>query len=187
MTWIPSRHFGLRARASGDAFLRTLMADAAQSLARQAAPDRALSPAAAEPDGPATRWRRGRLGLFFLRVQRVRWDAAIGLLANGQAVFFDALNPGVVPLPNVTVRVAGNEISATVPLALLPSQGASLKDYRFNFWPRSQVSLANTTVADFAPDNGDGRSASSASAPPSRWCVPPRPKARPAWTTQVRT
>ena len=85
----------------------------------------------------------------------VRWDAAIGLLANGQAVFFDALNPGVVPLPNVTVRVAGNEISATVPLALLPSQGASLKDYRFNLWPRSQVSLANTTVADFAPDNGD--------------------------------
>jgi hypothetical protein len=87
----------------------------------------------------------------------VRWDAAIGLLANGQAVFFDALNPGVVPLPDVTVRIAGNEISATVPLALLPSQGASLKDYTFNLWPRSQVSLANTTVADFAPDNGDAR------------------------------
>lgn len=85
----------------------------------------------------------------------VRWDAAIGLLANGQAVFFDALNPGVVPLPGVAVRVAGNEISATVPLALLPSQGANLKDYTFNLWPRSQVSLANTTVADFAPDNGD--------------------------------
>ncbi len=87
----------------------------------------------------------------------VRWDAAIGLLANGQVVFFDALNPGVVPLPDVTARVDGDEISATVPLALLPSQGASLKDYRFNLWPRSQVSLANTTVADFAPDNGDAR------------------------------
>ena len=58
----------------------------------------------------------------------VRWDAAIGLLANGQAVFFDALNPGVVPLRGVAVRIAGNEISATVPLALLPSQGACLKD-----------------------------------------------------------
>ncbi len=85
----------------------------------------------------------------------VRWDAAIGLLANGQVVFFDALHPGVVPLPDVSARVSGSEISATVPLALLPSQGASLKDYKFNFWPRSQVSLANTTVADFAPDNGD--------------------------------
>jgi hypothetical protein len=87
----------------------------------------------------------------------VRWDAAIGLLANGQVVFFDALNPGVVPLPGVTARIAGNEISTTVPLSLLPSQGASLKDYTFNLWPRSQVSLANTTVADFAPDNGDVR------------------------------
>jgi len=87
----------------------------------------------------------------------VRWDAAIGLMANGQAVFFDALNPGVVPLPNVTVRIAGSEISATVPLSLLPSQGFGFKDYTFNFWPRSQVSLANTTVADFAPDNGDVR------------------------------
>lgn len=87
----------------------------------------------------------------------VRWDAAVGLLANGQAVFFDALNPGVVPLPDVSVSIAGDEISATVPLSLLPSQGAELKDYRFNFWPRSQVSLANTTVADFAPDNEDAR------------------------------
>lgn len=87
----------------------------------------------------------------------VRWDAAIGLLANGQVVFFDALNPGVVPLPDITARISGNEISATVPLALLPSQGAALKDYTFNLWPRSQVSLANTTVADFAPDNSGTR------------------------------
>ncbi len=87
----------------------------------------------------------------------VLWDAAIGLLANGQVVFFDALNPGVVPLPDVTARVEGSEISATVPLSLLPSQGFAFKDYTFNFWPRSQVSLANTTVADFAPDNGDSR------------------------------
>jgi hypothetical protein len=50
----------------------------------------------------------------------VRWDAAIGLLANGQAVFFDALNPGVVPLQGVQVRIAGKEISARVPLSLLP-------------------------------------------------------------------
>jgi hypothetical protein len=42
----------------------------------------------------------------------VRWDAAVGLMAGGQAVFFDALNPGIVPLPDVAVRVAGKEISA---------------------------------------------------------------------------
>lgn len=36
----------------------------------------------------------------------VRWDAAIGLLANGQAVFFDALHPGVVPVGIVGRRTA---------------------------------------------------------------------------------
>ncbi len=63
----------------------------------------------------------------------------------------------MVPLPNVTARVAGSEISATVPLSLMPSQGFAFKDYTFNLWPRSQVSLANTTVADFAPDNSSAR------------------------------
>jgi hypothetical protein len=85
----------------------------------------------------------------------VRWDSAIGLTASGHAVFFDALNPGIVPLPDVVVRVAGSEISATVPLSLLPSQGFKLKDYTFNFWPRSEISLANTVLSDLAPDNGD--------------------------------
>ena len=87
----------------------------------------------------------------------VRWDSAVGILANGQAVFFDALNPGIVPLPNAAVRIEGSEISATVPLSLFPSQGLNLEDYTFNFWPRSQVALANTTVSDFAPDNSNSR------------------------------
>jgi hypothetical protein len=87
----------------------------------------------------------------------VRWDAAVGLTASGQAVFFDALNPGIVPQPDVAVRIAGSDISATVPLSLFPSQGFKLADYAFNLWPRSQISLANTTVADFAPDNADAR------------------------------
>jgi hypothetical protein len=87
----------------------------------------------------------------------VRWDAAVGLTAGGQAVFFDALHPGVVPLPDVAVRIAGSEITATLPLSLFPSQGFKPADYTFNLWPRSELSLANTTVADFAPDNADER------------------------------
>jgi hypothetical protein len=87
----------------------------------------------------------------------VRWDAAVGILANGQAVFFDALNPAVIPLHDVSVRIDGSEVSATVPLSLFPSQGLDVDDYTFNFWPRSQLSLANTTVSDFLPDNGDSR------------------------------
>jgi hypothetical protein len=85
----------------------------------------------------------------------VLWDAAVVLTATGQALFFDALNPGVVALPNVQVSVIGNEVVATVPLSLFPSQGFKLKDYTFNLWPRSELSLANTVLSDFAPDNSD--------------------------------
>jgi hypothetical protein len=85
----------------------------------------------------------------------VMWDSAIALTAGGQALFFDVLNPGLVPLPNVAVTISGNQISAIVPLALFPSQGFKLKDYTYNVWPRSELSLANTVVSDFAPDNGN--------------------------------
>jgi hypothetical protein len=107
----------------------------------------------------------------------VRWDIAIGLTATGQAVLFDALNPGIVPLPDVVVTVTGNQISATLPLALLPSQGFKLREYAFNFWPRSEVSLANSVLSDFAPDNDDAPVSSSASAQSSTWCVRPGQRA----------
>jgi hypothetical protein len=84
----------------------------------------------------------------------VLWDSAIVLTATGQAFFFDALHPGLVPLPDVKVAIAGNQIAATVPLALFPSQGFRLKEYSYNVWPRSELSLLNTVVSDFAPDAG---------------------------------
>jgi len=85
----------------------------------------------------------------------VRWDAAVALTAGGQALFFDALHPGLVPLPDVAVAIRGNQISASVPLALFPSQGLRPEQYTYNLWPRSELSLANTVVPDFAPDNAD--------------------------------
>jgi hypothetical protein len=85
----------------------------------------------------------------------VMWDSAIALTAAGQALFFDVLNPGLVPLPSVAVTISGNQITATVPLSLFPSQGFKLKEYTYNVWPRSELSLANTVVSDFAPDNGN--------------------------------
>ena len=87
----------------------------------------------------------------------ILFDAVVGLTADGKAIFFDALNPGIVPLPDVAVTVHGNEISATVPLSLLPSQGFKFKQYTYNFWPRSQLSLLNTTLSDFAPSHRDAR------------------------------
>ena len=69
----------------------------------------------------------------------VLWDAAAVLTATGQALFFDALNPGVVAVPGVKVGVAGKQITATLPLSLFPSQGFKLEDYTFNLWPRSEL------------------------------------------------
>jgi hypothetical protein len=85
----------------------------------------------------------------------VLWDAAVVLTATGQAMFFDALNPGLVPLPDVPVTISGSQITATVPLALFASQGFKLKEYTYNLWPRPELTLVNTGVSDFAPDNGD--------------------------------
>jgi hypothetical protein len=85
----------------------------------------------------------------------VLWDAAAVLTAGGQALFFDALNPGFVPVPDVPVTISGNQITATLPLALFTSQGFKLKEYTYNLWPRSEASLANTVVPDFAPDNSN--------------------------------
>ena len=85
----------------------------------------------------------------------VMWDSAIALTATGQALFFDVLNPGLVPLPNVAVTITGSQITATAPLALFASQGFKLKEYTYNVWPRSELSLANTVLSDFAPDEGN--------------------------------
>lgn len=85
----------------------------------------------------------------------VLWDSAIVLTAAGQALFFDVLNPGLVPLPDVKVSISGNQIAAIAPLALFPSQGFKLKEYSYNVWPRSELSLLNTVVPDFAPDGGN--------------------------------
>jgi hypothetical protein len=85
----------------------------------------------------------------------VLFDAVAVLAANGNVLFFDALNPGFVPVPGAPVTVSANQITATLPLALFTSQGFKLKEYTFNMWPRSEVSLANTVVPDFAPDNSN--------------------------------
>jgi hypothetical protein len=84
----------------------------------------------------------------------VLWDALAALTASGQVLYFDALSPGVVPLGNAHANVSGNQITATLPLSLFASQGFEFKEYTYNLWPRPMVSLANTTLADFAPDDG---------------------------------
>ena len=55
---------------------------------------------------------------------------------------------------SLTVAIAGNEFIVTVPVALLPSTGATPQNYGFNLWPRAGSTVTgNSQITDFAPDN----------------------------------
>ena len=88
----------------------------------------------------------------------VLFDAVLVLNPDTSALFID-LTPGApapVALPTGTVDVAGNTLSATLPLSLFPSTGFAPQDYTYNFWPRVGLTPTdNTQVSDLAPDTGN--------------------------------
>jgi hypothetical protein len=50
--------------------------------------------------------------------------------------------------------LAGNVFTVSVPLALLPTTGATPEEYGFNLWPRFGATVTgNTQISDFAPEN----------------------------------
>jgi hypothetical protein len=55
---------------------------------------------------------------------------------------------------SLSVLLAGNEFIVTVPVALLPSTGATPINYGFNIWPREGSTVTNNSqITDFAPNN----------------------------------
>lgn len=55
---------------------------------------------------------------------------------------------------SLSVLLAGNEFIVTVPVALLPSTGATPANYGFNIWPREGSTVTNNSqITDFAPNN----------------------------------
>ena len=73
---------------------------------------------------------------------------------NGRVVTFaSAVSPGVVTLldPDV-VGIAGNTISARIPLSLLPSTGYAAEQYTYIAWTRSAIG-SQGFIADLAPDD----------------------------------
>ena len=75
----------------------------------------------------------------------VTFDQVIVVQKNGTAT---------VGNNSLTVSIAGNEFIVTVPLALLPSTGATPQNYGFNLWPRAGSTVTgNSQITDFAPNN----------------------------------
>lgn len=83
----------------------------------------------------------------------VLFDSVVVLDPDGDSFFFDILGgTGAAPIAAGAVDVAGNMISAAVPLTLIPSLGLLPPDeYTFNLWPRFGLG-ENDGVADFLPD-----------------------------------
>ena len=75
----------------------------------------------------------------------VTFDQVIIVQKNGTATV------GANPL---SVLLSGNQFIVTVPVALLPSTGATPANYGFNIWPREgAVVTGNSQITDFAPNN----------------------------------
>lgn len=76
----------------------------------------------------------------------VIFNQAIVIQKNGTgSVGPNALDP-------TGISIAGNMLTARVPLALLPSTGFGPTQYGFNLWPRNGVGNVNQ-ITDFAPEN----------------------------------
>jgi hypothetical protein len=55
---------------------------------------------------------------------------------------------------SLTTLLSGNQFIVSVPVALLPSTGATPTNYGFNIWPRfGSTVTGNAQISDFAPDN----------------------------------
>lgn len=61
---------------------------------------------------------------------------------------------GPTVLDPAGISIAGNILTARIPLSLLPSTGYSPTQYGFNLWPRLGLGNANQ-ITDFAPQNAN--------------------------------
>jgi hypothetical protein len=104
----------------------------------------------------------------------VLFDSVAVFFPDGtaRAVTFPTAGPPVINPLTGAVTVSGNTITGVVPLALLPSNGASPLNYTFTLWSRLRVNPAsdgtNAEVADFAPN---GRAIYASVPEPTSWAM----------------
>lgn len=85
----------------------------------------------------------------------VTFDAVVVVRADGTGsvtAFNEAGPPTVTPLASPDIVIDGRLVAALVDIALLPSRGFALADYRFNLWTRSGG--GNVGIADLGQEQG---------------------------------
>lgn len=81
----------------------------------------------------------------------ILFDAVLSFGADGSGqviAFNDGAPPTVTPLAAGTIAVFGSVSIARIPLALLPSRGFRLNQFRYNLWTSNGD--GNASIADFA-------------------------------------
>lgn len=81
----------------------------------------------------------------------VNFDSVLVARQDGTANFVDLIGGVNTALPVGAVVITDNRISVSMALALAPTRGFALGQYRFNLWPRDP-GAGNTHLSDFAPD-----------------------------------
>jgi hypothetical protein len=83
------------------------------------------------------------------------FDTVLTLTGTGGQAGRDTITNTPFSVPAGTFQISGSNITAVIPLSLLPSAGFSPDQYLWNFWTRDQSQTLNAALADFAPDNSD--------------------------------
>lgn len=102
----------------------------------------------------------------------VTFDAVVVVRADGTGVvtaFNDGAPPTVTALDSSDLLLEGNLVAAFVDIALLPSRGFALADYRFNVWSRSGG--GNVGIADLVQESGTFGFEAGAVPEPSAWAL----------------
>jgi hypothetical protein len=84
---------------------------------------------------------------------QVLFDSVVVIRPLGVSNVNDLIGGTSAVLPAANVTVNGNELTARVPVGLLPSLGFTVAQYGFNLWPRDASVAGNGQIADFAPNN----------------------------------
>lgn len=82
----------------------------------------------------------------------VVFDFVVTIKPSGTSSVRDLITNTATDLPAANITFSGASIQATVPAALLPSQGLAPTAYTVNLWPRTGIG-SNAQISDFAPDN----------------------------------
>jgi hypothetical protein len=87
----------------------------------------------------------------------VRWDLIVRINPNGTGLVNNQVAGVITPLNPADIAIEGNELIASVPLALLmPSATRPPCEWTYNLWPRTAIIVGqNQHVSDLAPDDGN--------------------------------